>query len=113
MKELKVWRFLRKQEQPVKVRDVVAALGYTPSAVRHFMQRLVAKKAVVGTGYGNARVYVATDRMPEDLRGTSPGTLAVLQKHTLAKLGGTRFNRKRPVLEAKAGIELDRCWRSS
>ena len=101
---------MRKQNAPVKVRDIVAEFGYTPGAARHIMQRLGEKGCIVGTGYGNARTYLPTKVKPEDTRGLALGSIASAMRCLNPGKWG-QGKRGRAPKRFRYGTELERVWR--
>ena len=90
--EERVWRWLRKQKEPVKLVMVREHFHLDKAAASHCLRRLTWKGSAKRKGRTLAVTYQATTIPPFDLRGTAPGTLVVLDTHRHAPFKGRWFS---------------------
>ncbi len=76
----RVWRWLKRQPQPVRVAEAVAALGISERAIVNCLSRLREKGHAVRTGRTHQARWVASGKLaPVDLRGTPAASIANLR----------------------------------
>lgn len=108
--EQRVWFWLRRQPTPVRVSDLMAAMGLHQNAASHSLRRLGWKGCAVATGYGNGTRYVATRIRPDDLRGLAPGSQRVLQIAASNRRMTPKRARTRPIQRRHDGSALAQAW---
>lgn len=87
--EERVWRWLKKQQGPVKVVAVREHFHVDRHAAGQCLRRLVKKGSASTAGCTHTTTYTATTIPPFDLRGTAPGSLRVCAQYRAPPFQGT------------------------
>lgn len=107
--EQRIWTFIRRNGT-VRGPEIIKGLGISNYSMRSAIGRLQAKGCLISTGATNDRRHRVSETPPEDMRGTSVGSLLALQATTVAqkRFGGRPAKAHPRVLEQTT---LERCWK--
>jgi predicted transcriptional regulator len=109
--ELTVWKLLRSAKGKWPVKGVCYALNIDSHAASTALRRLLKKGCVTAEGATRNRYYTATDKRPEDMRGTAVGTLAVLHKQVAINMERQGTRKPRKPRQYRPKLALERHWR--